>query len=103
MTVLIARYTVKQDSVAELQAEAAKMFAAIDQSQPRGVRYVLGMLPDGVTVVGVVELEDGLDNPLPGIPAARAFQMNLQRWVAQESPTPRPLTVLGSYRLLNGG
>lgn len=99
MTVLVVRYQVKDDSVAEVEAGIEKMMGAIAEARPEGIRYALGKLPDGVTFFGVLELEDGVENPLPGIPAARELQMNLPSWVVGEPPVPQPLQVLGAYRL----
>src|SRR5215472_62306 len=98
MNVLMVRSRVKADSAAEVEAAVAKMFAAIEQTQPRGVRYASCRLPDGVTFVALLALEDGIDNPLPALPEFRAFQDSLKNWMA-EPPTAEPLTVVGSYRL----
>jgi len=98
MSVIMIRATVKADSVVAVEASARKMFAAIEQAQPRGVRYASCRLPDGVTFVALLALEDGIDNPLPALPEFRAFQDSLKNWMA-EPPTAEPLTVVGSYRL----
>ncbi|HKA50370.1 MAG TPA: hypothetical protein VKK19_12345 [Candidatus Dormibacteraeota bacterium] len=98
MSVIMIRATVKADSVDDVEASARKMFAAIEQAQPRGVRYASCRLPDGVTFVALLALEDGIDNPLPALPEFRAFQDSLKNWMA-EPPTAEPLTVVGSYRL----
>jgi hypothetical protein len=99
MTVLVVQYKVKEDSVAEVEAGIDRMMAAIETEQPTGIRYALGKLPDGLTFLGVVELQDGVENPLPSIPAAREFQLKLRDWVDGEPPTPAPLHVLGAYGL----
>lgn len=92
------RAKVKPESVEHVEASAGKMFAAIEQAQPRGVRYASCKQPDGLTFVVLLELEDGTDNPLSALPEFREFQDNLRNWVA-EPPVPEPLTVVGSYRL----
>ena len=51
-----------------------------------------------VTFVALLELDDGMDNPVPKVPAFREFQENLKNWLA-ETPTPEQLTVIGSYRI----
>ena len=101
MTVLTVRYQVQQEHVAEVEAGIEKMMAAIERELPTGMRYALGKLPDGGTFVGVLELEDGLENPLLSIPAAREFQQNLGDWVVGDPPTPRPVQILASYRLFD--
>jgi hypothetical protein len=96
MNVLMVRSKVKADNAAEVEAAVTKMFAAIEQAQPRGVRYVSCRLPDGVTYVAILALEDPAANPLAAIPAFTEFQGNLQGWLA-EPPSVEQLTVAGSY------
>ena len=98
MTIMMIRATVKAESVPEVEAGAREMFSAIAEAQPTGVRYASCKLPDGVTFVAILEIDDGVDNPLPAIPAFREFQENLKNWIA-EPPTPEPLEVVGTYRL----
>lgn len=98
MSVLMVRSAVKTESVPEVEAAVQKMFAEIEAAQPRGVRYASCLLPDGVTFVAILELENGADNPLVALPAFREFQENLRNWVAGP-PTPEPVRVVGSYRL----
>jgi hypothetical protein len=95
--VLMVRYQVREESVAEVEAGIERVFAAIEKEQPAGVRYAMGKLPDGVTFVGVLELDDGVDNPLPGIPAARELQQSLPGLVVGEPPVPQPVHVVGSF------
>jgi hypothetical protein len=99
MTVLMVRYTVGEDRVVEVERGIEKMFTAIDREHPDGVRFALVKLPDGVTFVGVLELEDGAHNPLLGIPAAREYQQNLANWVVGQPPVPGRVEVVGSYGL----
>ena len=62
---MLIRSTVKPECVAEVEAGVRKMFAAIEQAQPKGVRYSSSRLPDGVTFLAQLELQDGVENPLP--------------------------------------
>jgi hypothetical protein len=78
MSVLMVRSKVKAESAAEVEAAVTKMFSAIEEARPQGVRYTSCRLPDGVTYVALLELEDGVDNPLPNLPAFREFQENLK-------------------------
>jgi hypothetical protein len=97
MNVLMVRSKVKAAHVAEVDAAAKRMFAAIQQAQPQGIRYTSCRLSDGVTYVALLEIDDGVDNPLPALPEFRAFQEGLRQWIA-EPPTSEQLTVVGSYR-----
>ncbi len=94
---MLVRAKVKPECVAEVVAQAKKMFAAIEQAQPKGVRYSSSLLPDGVTFLAQLELQGAADNPLPQIPAFREFQEGLKQWIA-EPPLPEQLTVVGAYR-----
>jgi hypothetical protein len=69
----MVRSKVKAEHVAELEAAVKRVFTALQQSQPNGIRYASCRLPDGVTYVAVLELDDGVDNPLPALPEFRAF------------------------------
>jgi hypothetical protein len=97
MNVLMARSKIKPENVADAEAAIEKVFAAIEQAQPAGVRYALSRLADGVTFVVLLELEGG-DNPLQALPAFVEFQEDLKQWMA-EPPTVEQMTVIGSYRL----
>jgi hypothetical protein len=97
MSMMMVRSKIKAESVAEVEAAARTMFSGIQEAQPQGVRYASCRLPDGVTFVALLELGDGVDNPLPTVPAFREFQENLKHWLA-EPPIPEQLTVIGSYR-----
>jgi hypothetical protein len=94
---MMVRAKVETESVAEVEAAAKTMFAAINEAQPQGVRYASCLLPDGVTFVVLLALDDPTDNPLTAVPEFREFQGNLEQWIA-EPPIPEQLTVIGSYR-----
>jgi hypothetical protein len=98
MSVMMIRATVRDESIAEAEAAAKEMFAALDEAKPRGVRYASCRVHDSATFVALVALEDGVENPLPAIPAFRAFQEKLPGWVIEPSP-PETLDVVGSYEL----
>ena len=99
MNVVMVRSKVKAECVAELEAAARTMFSEIEAAGPQGVRYAACRLADGMTFVAVLELEDGVDNPLANLATFRHFQENLKNWLA-EPPSLEQLTVIGSYRLL---
>jgi hypothetical protein len=98
MSVLMVSYEVKKDQATEVRAEVRKLMDAVADAAPAGLRYTMATLPDGVTFVGLVELEDGVANPLPGIAAAREYQRKLADLVVGDPPAPQPLTIVGEYR-----
>jgi hypothetical protein len=98
MSVMLVRATVKDDCVTEVDQAVQAMFTAIDRAEPEGVRYASCKAADGKTYVILLELEDGIENPLPAVPEFRAFQGGLQGWLDQPT-SPEHLTVVGSYNL----
>lgn len=97
MKMFTVRFRILPDRAPEVDAAIERLFAAVRRQQPRGVRYTYGRLPDGETYVALLELDEGVDNPLPSLPEGRRFQEELRRWAA-EPPSPEPWTVLGDYR-----
>ncbi len=94
------RARVKADSVAEVEGAVAKLFSAIEREQPEDIRYASTKLPDGVTFVIFLQLDQGAGNPLEGLPEFQQFQQDLQTYLI-EPPAAEPLTVVGSYRLFD--
>jgi hypothetical protein len=98
MSVQMVQAKIKAESVADVQAASKKMFAAINTAQPEGIRYASCLLPDGETFVALLQVDDGLENPLPSIPEFREFLEGIEASRA-EPANVQPLTVIGSYRL----
>jgi hypothetical protein len=98
MSVMMIRSRVKPESVADVDAAVKRMFAAIEQAHLEGIRYASCRLPDGETYVALLEVEEGVDNPLPAVPEFREFGEGLKRW-QDGPPALEQLTVVGSYRL----
>jgi hypothetical protein len=97
MNVLMVRSKVKAAEVSEVEEAVKRVFARLQQEQPQGMRYLSCRLPDGVTYVALLELDDGIANPLPALPEFRAFQETLKQGLA-EPPSSDQITVIGSYR-----
>ena len=72
MSVITVRATLKEEHVADAEAAVKRMFAAIEREQLEGIRYASIKLQDGVTFLALLELEDGVENPLPGLPRPRS-------------------------------
>jgi len=89
---------IRRESVPGVQAAAKRMFTAIDAAQPEGIRYASCLLPDGETFVALLQLDDGVENPLPEFPEFQEFLAGVES--SRAAPTDvQPLTVVGSYRL----
>lgn len=100
MTLQMVRFTTTDANVAEIETAIESMIAAINEAQPPGTRYTAGKLDNGLTFLLILELADAVENPLPSIPEARAFQQRMPTWTT-EATTPQSVTVLGSYGLLS--
>jgi hypothetical protein len=100
MSVLTVRAKVKEEHVAEAEAAVRRMFAAIEREQLEGIRYASVKLEDGATFLALLEVADGVENPLADLPEAQEFYGRLPDWYA-EPPEVRPGTVVGSYRLFS--
>jgi len=100
MTVLTVRAKMKEEHVDEAVAAVQRMFAAIEREGLEGIRYASMRLEDGLTFLALLEVEDGVENPLPALPEAQEFYASLPGWYAEE-PEVGPGTVIGSYRLFS--
>jgi hypothetical protein len=74
------------------------VFSAIEREQLQSTRYAACRFPDGVTYLNLLQLEDGIQNPLPALPEGKEFGVKLKSWLA-EPATSESLTILSSYRL----
>ena len=98
MSVLMAQAKINAESVSEVREATKKMFAAINAAKPEGIRYASLQLADGETIVAVVQLDDGVDNPIPGFPEFQELQEIVDSSRA-EPTSVQSWSVIGSYRL----
>jgi hypothetical protein len=95
--VLMIRYQVAEEGVAEVADATKAAFVALEARRPEGIRYAYYHRPGSTEFVGLLELDEGVENPLPGIGAARKLQATVAKWATGDAPAPQPLDVLGSY------
>lgn len=98
MSVQMVEAKIKRERVTQVQAATRKMFAAVNAAQPDGIRYASFLLADGETMVALLQIDDGAENPLQGISEFRELLKDVEASRA-EPATVQPLTVIGSYRL----
>jgi len=82
MTMLMLRVQIKRESLQAFEDARNKLLLVLSQVNPTGVRYTWCDLPDGTTFIGLLELAEGVENPLPGIEGGKEFQTHLQDWIA---------------------
>jgi hypothetical protein len=98
MTVHMVQAKIRRESVDDVQAAAKRMFAAINERRPDGIRYASTLMPDGATFLAFLQIDEGVDNPLPGFPEFREFLEGVEASRAEPADV-HPLEVVGSYRL----
>ncbi|GAA2575641.1 hypothetical protein GCM10010399_01450 [Dactylosporangium fulvum] len=98
MALLMIRYQIADEGIADVVEAVENAFAAVAEAQPDGIRYLYLHAADTSEFIALLELADGVENPLPGIAAARHLQATVAKWSVGAAPTPRPLAVLGAYR-----
>jgi hypothetical protein len=101
MPVLMVRYQVADEGVAEVTAAVESAFKAVDASRPEGVRYAYLRCSGSRDFIALLDLDEGVENPLPGIEEARQLQATVAKWAVGSAPAPRPVEVLGAYRMLD--
>lgn len=97
MPTLIVRYEVGPQGVDDIVKAVELAFAAVNERQPNGIRWTYWQGPGDTEFGAILELADGVENPLPGIAAARGVQEAIAKGIVGEPPTPKPVTVIGSY------
>lgn len=96
MSVQMVRFTADTERAPEVEEAIATLFTAVSKAAPVGMSYTAGRVGDGPDFVFLLQLDDGVDNPLPGIPDALEFRAKLAGWVGNPV-APQPFTVLGRY------
>ena len=102
MKTVMVRYKVKADRVDENVGYIDRVFKALKQAQPAGLRYASFRQPDGLSFVHIasVDAPDG-QNPLSDTPAFQDFVSNI-RDRCDEPPAATDLDLVGNYGLVEG-
>jgi hypothetical protein len=98
MSLQMAQAKLKTDRVSDVTTSAQKLFAAINAAQPEGIRYAWVLLGDGETFAALVQVDDGMENPIPRLPEFQELQEEVGEALADATDV-QTLTVIGSYRL----
>jgi hypothetical protein len=98
MSLLMVQSKFKAESVADVQAAVGKVIAALGSAQPEGIRYASFLLPDGETMVALLQVEDGVENPLSSLPEYQELLEIVEPCRAQP-PIVQRWALTGSYRL----
>ena len=97
MKASIVRYRTHPDQAGRNAELVAAVFAALERTRPRGLRYEAIRGADGVSFTHVVSVEEGLaEHPLTSLPEFKAFVEGIRERCA-EPPQPAEAEVLGRY------
>lgn len=97
MPTLLIHYHLNSNGIDEVIAAAQAAFAALQQRAPEGVRFTYGCRVGSNEFFALLDLDEGVDNPLATIGAARALQTAVGKWAVGRRPTPQPFQIIGSY------
>jgi hypothetical protein len=75
MRVLMAQFKIKQDALQKFEAARDKILAALARKKPKGLRYTWCAMPDGMSFVGWLELDETFENPLVNMEAATTISV----------------------------
>ncbi len=99
MPVLMISYQAAEEGIAELTGAIKATFAALEEKHPEGVRYAYWRRADSTEFVALLELADGVENPLPGIEAALRLRSTVAKWVVGDSSDTATVRRSGLLRL----
>lgn len=97
MRVIMAQFKIKDEALKEFAAARDRILTALSDAQPKGVGYTWCAMPDGRSFIGWLELDEGIENPLPGLDAGKVFVSRIQNLIAAP-PVREELQVVGSWR-----
>lgn len=93
---IVVQYRTRPDTAEPNQQLVQRVFEELRRLRPRGLRYMVFRLEDGVGFVHVA-IFDGDDDPLAESAAFRRFQEGTaERLVGP--PNIKSMTIVGSYR-----
>lgn len=98
MTTLLLRYHVDEKDVQAVVHAVETAFAGLEKAHPAGLRFTYYRVPDTAEFVGLVELDDGVENPLPTLEATRQLKAAVDRVATGASPLPVPLKEIARYK-----
>lgn len=97
MTTLLLRYHVAENDVHTVVHAVETAFAGLKKEHLKGLRFTYYRVAETPEFVGIVELDDGLENPLSTLEATRQLKAVVDRLAVGTPPIPLPLKVIGTY------
>ncbi|MCL2553586.1 MAG: hypothetical protein FWE15_18435 [Actinomycetia bacterium] len=97
MSTILFRSHVRPEQGDAVEAGVRKLFAAVEEAAPKGIRYTSFRHSDGDSFVVLLALDEGIEHPLTGLPEFKALQGLLKESLV-EPPVMEEMTLLGDYR-----
>lgn len=97
MRTLLLRYHVAENDVQTVAHAVETAFAGLQKEHPTGLRFTYYRVAETMEFVGIVELDDGIENPLPTLGAMRQLKAVVDRVAVGAPPFPSPLTEIAKY------
>lgn len=97
MTTLLLRYHVAEKDVQTVLQAVETAFADLKKAHPAGLRFAYYRVADTAEFVGIVELDDGVENPLPTLEATRQLKSVVDRVAVGAPPLPLSLKEIAKY------
>jgi NifB/MoaA-like Fe-S oxidoreductase len=98
MSLRMIQSKIRPERVADVEAAAKKVHVALNAAQPEGIRWASCVQPDEETIVALLQVDDGVENPLFDLPEYKEL-LEVVEGSRAEPPLVEAWTVLGSYRL----
>jgi hypothetical protein len=96
MTMIMVRYTVHENRVAENEKLVRAVYEELHERRPAGFQYRTFRVDGGATFVHLASTDGDGPSPLPGIEAFQRFQEGIADRCT-EGPKAADLTVVGAY------
>ncbi len=97
MSVLLLRYHVAERDVQTVISAVQSAFAALKKENPDLVRFTYYQVAGTTEFVGLVELRDGVENPLLRLESTKKLKGIVDGLTVGAPPPPQPLKVIGVY------
>lgn len=93
---MMARFHLKPEARSDFEAAVQRLVDALTRKPVRGVYYTV-VRESSSTYLGLLALENGLENPLPSFPEGKAFLESIASWSTQPPERSEP-SLVGMYR-----
>ncbi len=91
------RFHVAAEGIDEIINAAGILSDALNVERPKGLNWTYYRQVDSGEFLGLLELPDGVDNPLPAMPEGQQLGAAVAKWITGEAAIPEPVEIVGSF------